>query len=197
MLITKKMWIIFGMISLFFLIFLSIILILFFNSKREVIVHKVSGGEINMTYGDEKNILSINNVNPMKDEDGIKSNDSSMFFDFTISSLFKKANKIEYEIIITKDNKKSNIDDKDIRIYLEKQVDGSYVECFKPSSYVKLGKKDEFGADKGDMFLFKDVNYKNDNTSYRLKMWLKDGFVKEENKEYNYAVLVSVKGLAK
>ena len=96
--------------------------VVFTTNEKNKNKDTVSTGSILMTYTDETNGLSVNNKLTMTDDVGRKMRNIGEYFDFTVDSTMEKGAKIKakYEIALIKDSA-SNLDDNNIRIYLEKK----------------------------------------------------------------------------
>lgn len=146
---------------------------------------------VSMTYTESTNGISIENASPTSDEVGKKLNGKNEYFDFTVSTKNPKKSKVVYEIAAVKD-KNSTISDNDIRIYLEKQVSGTYEEIVKPQPFKPIAKNSKIGSTKGSMLLKKVKTKVSSNDNYRLRMWLSDKANIQDVK--TYAVKINVYG---
>ena len=108
---------------------------LFLKSPKKEVIKKLDGGDISLTYTDETNGISINDLKPISDAAGMKLDSADMFFDFSVSTDLMEANTMEYEISIKKDNNYSTVLDDNIRVYLEEQKGVNYVNVFGPKTY--------------------------------------------------------------
>lgn len=146
---------------------------------------------VSMTYTESTNGISIENASPTSDEVGKKLNGKNEYFDFTVSTKNPNKSKVVYEIAAVKD-KNSTISDNDIRIYLEKQVSGTYEEIVKPQPFKPIAKNSKIGSPKGSMLLKKVKTKVSSNDNYRLRMWLSDKANIQDVK--TYAVKINVYG---
>ena len=146
---------------------------------------------VSMTYTESTNGISIENASPTSDEVGKKLNGKNEYFDFTVSTKNPNKSKVVYEIAAFKD-KNSTISDNDIRIYLEKQVSGTYEEIVKPQPFKPIAKNSKIGSPKGSMLLKKVKTKVSSNDNYRLRMWLSDKANIQDVK--TYAVKINVYG---
>ena len=188
----------------FIILMISIILILgglivtgfivFSMREKDIQIEEENGADIILNYSSNNSGLEIKNAAKTKDDDGIANLKDGEYFDFSIETLLDNASNVEYEISIIKDEDVSTIPDEDIRIYLEKEKEGTYTKVFGPDKFTPLKKKSEFGSKKGSMPLI-SVRKTNSNTdSYRLKIWLSD---KTTLNNGTYSVEVEVNGIAK
>ena len=146
---------------------------------------------VSMTYTESTNGISIENASPTSDEVGKKLNGKNEYFDFTVSTKNPNKSKVVYEIAAVKD-KNSTISDNDIRIYLEKQVSGTYEEIVKPQPFKPIAKNSKIGSPKGSMLLKKVKTKVSSYDNYRLRMWLSDKANIQDVK--TYAVKINVYG---
>ena len=183
-------------ITIILLIFLVSILIFFAFKKyygRKPIIHynEVVGGSVNLTYSDDSNIFSLNNYIPMDDITGMKLDSDDLMFDFTIKTIVGEANKINYDIYLSKENI-SDIKDEYIKIYLEKEIDGSYISVVPPINF--KNNIDDSSIGDSIMKLYSNNRTVSGNDNYRLRLWVSNKAVNNINK--NYAVKVLLKGNA-
>ena len=87
---------------------------------------------------------------------------------------------VVYEVVVEKDSK-CNINDNDLRIYLERENEGTYIKIFDPKSFKSIKKKSKLGTPKGSMILFNGSYSKDAIEKYRLKVWIKEGTEVNDN----------------
>ena len=168
--------------------------VVFSLTGPKIVDEEENGADIILNYSSNISGLQIRNASKTKDEDGILNLKDGEYFDFSVEVILDNASKVEYEISIIKDELNSTISDEDIRIYLEKEKEGTYTKVFGPSDFKPIKKKSELGSIKGSMPLL-SVKKTNSNTdNYRLRIWLSDKAVLDNG---NYAVEVEVNGIAK
>lgn len=165
-------------------------IIIFNTSAKKIIEEEENGADIILNYSSNDSGLQINNAKPKKDADGIVNGE---YFDFSIETLLDNAEKIEYEISVVKDEINSTISDEDIRIYLEKEKEGTYTMVFGPEKFTPLKKDSKFGSKKGSMPLIEVKKNNSTTDNYRLKMWLSE----KATTNGTYAVEVEVNAIAK
>lgn len=191
--LSKKFWIITFIFSLIVICFFIVGVVVFVNKKPEVINKTSYGGTIKLNYTSNSNVFSIENLKLISDDEGMKMLDAGMYYDFSVVSNLNKSKNVTYEISIEKVLGKSNVDDKDIKIYLEKEDSGSYKSVLKPTNYQKIKKTSNVGTKKG-MVLYKNTINKSSTDNYRLRIWLSD---KSSLTEGKYAVEVNINAKAK
>ncbi len=168
--------------------------VVFSLKGKDVIEEEENGADIILNYSSNISGLQIRNAEKIKDEDGIIDLTDGQYFDFSIETLLDNATNVEYEISVVKDVVNSTIPDEDIKIYLEKEKDGTYTKVFGPSKFTPLKKTSKLGSKKGSMPII-SVKKTNSNTdNYRLRMWLSD---KSQLNSGTYSIDVLVNGVAK
>ena len=165
-------------------------IIIFNMSGKKVIEEEENGADIILNYSSNDSGLQIRNAKPKKDTDGIVNGE---YFDFSIETLLDNAEKIEYEISVVKDEINSTISDDDIRIYLEKEKEGTYTMVFGPEKFTPIKKQSKFGSKKGSMPLIEVKKTNSTTDNYRLKMWLSE----KSTTNGTYTVEVEVNAIAK
>lgn len=151
--------------------------------------NKIKTGTVTMVYTEGENKIAITNAMPIEDSEGKLLTNNDQVFDFTVDINTTQA--IAYEVTAVKDDN-STLENTDVRLYLERSLDGTkYEEVLAPSNYTPTKEDDKFGAKKGEMIL--DTGTVSENTSYkyRLRMWLsKDYEITSESKSFTVRVNV-------
>lgn len=155
----------------------------------------LSGGEIALTYSDEENLFVIENAIPTSDLVGTKYDSAELFFDFTIKTELEDANSLSYDVILVKDDILSTAKNENIKVYLEKQTNGSYVKVTDPIVFKTNLNDKELGENLMKIYTHKKSKSGNDN--YRLRIWVSDTAVFDAGEIQNFGVKVAVKGSAK
>ena len=166
---------------------------LFYGEPKNIEYDEVSGGEISMTYTDDKNVFAITNGIKMSDAEGMIQDASDKFFDFSINTDISNANNLEYSIILVKDETLSTALDENVKIYLEKEVSGSYSEVAGPIVFSSNMKDSELGE---AMTIYKGTNKNNKTENFRLRMWISDTAEVTPEQIQNYSVKIMVDGNA-
>lgn len=190
-----KLIMIISVVSVLLLILLVIMFVSFFNKPKEVITDNQVGGEVNISYTDKTNSLNVVNLTPVEDETAIKDLTGDNYFEFSVETKIDKAKEVNYEISISKNTDKCTVNDKDIKIYLEKENSGSYTKIFGPNKFKGISKTSELGTPKGSMVLTKVTNKKSIIENYRLKVWLASG-AETGTIPQNYSIDINVVGKA-
>ena len=149
-------------------------------------------GELRMSYTESTNGITIEDAMPMSDDVGMKLNRENEYFDFTVGTKISGHATIAYEISAEKDVN-STLNEKDVKLYLEKKVGTNYETAMSPTEFTPLKKATQWGTPKGDMLFTTGVTSKTNEDSYRLRMWVRqDATISEEKK--TFIVRVNVKG---
>lgn len=177
---NSKFWFLLIGICIVLLIFVLIGIVSFFNRKEKIVEKSVEGGGVVLKYYNKFAGLELVSLVPTADSLMISNTDEDKdnYFEFSVDSYLDEASSIDYELSVLKDAAKSSISNDDIRIYLEKEVSGSYEQVFAPSSYVPLKENSEFGSKAGSMVLTHVNKMKKSTDNYRLKVWLSDKSIK-------------------
>lgn len=143
------------------------------TAPKTIVSEKVEGGNIYLTYNDEFCGLTVTNLGLFSDANGMNTNMADLYFDFTVSTELEEAQKISYEISIVPD-KNSTVDDKYVKVYLEKQNSGTFTSILNPTFIDLSTKKTVLGTPKGAMVLYKEEKTKSTMDNYRLRLWVSD-----------------------
>ena len=165
------------------------------NIPVEVVEETLDGGKISLTYSDDQNLFVIENAIPTSDVVGKAYDSADLFFDFTVKSTLEEANAIDYDIILVKDESVSNALDSNIKIYLEKEKNGTFVSAGNPIIFEKNYSDDELGTVLMKLYSFSRNSSGSDN--YRLRMWLSDTAIFNPGQAQNFGVKIAVVGSAK
>lgn len=184
------------MVVVIFLLIGLIVLgyVIFFNRKPDITIEEENGADIIVNYANDVSGLSIKNLEKTKDDIGIENLKDGEYFDFSVEVLLDNAEKVEYEISVVKDEMNSTIPDEDIRIYLEKEKEGTYTKVFGPSEFKGIKSKSKFGSEKGSMPLVSVKKTNSNVDNYRLRIWLSSTASLDKG---SYAVDIEVNGIAK
>lgn len=190
---SKQFNVIIVAIVLILIVVFSLCLWLFFEHKEKVIYQVENGGNVFLNYVSDFEGLSLHNMIPSSDDNGIIGLKDGSFFDFSVDTKLDEASIIDYEISLFREKKYAYLD-KYIRIYLEEEKSGTYTKVFGPSEFIPLKKNNKYGTNAGDMVLL-HVRKKNKSTNrYRLRMWLSNN---SNISSGDYSVSVKINGKAK
>ncbi len=136
-------------------------------------VNSISTGNIKLEYQESENGINITNAMPMTDAVGKKLTNKNQYFDFSVVANISGEANIVYEISAEK-LEESTLDNKDVKLYLEKKERGNYEEVMKPKAYTPLTEKTTAGTPVNNMLLYKGNLTKTGKDDYRLRMWVSD-----------------------
>ena len=164
-------------------------------TKKGDKVNTITTGNISLDYTEDTNGITITNAMPLTDAVGKKLSGTDQYFDFSVISTITGHANITYEISALK-LAKSTLDDKNVKLYLEKKKSGAYKEVMKPTTFTPLTSKSDIGSEEGTMILYKDTVKSSQTDYYRLRMWL-DENAKIDNISRTFTVQVAIHATAK
>ena len=130
--------------------------------------HIVSSDVISFTYKESEDKISITNMEPKSDTEGIKEN----YFEFNVASNLVKDISINYEISILKTSTTNSFEENDVKAYL---TDGNDNALVNPILISNLGNSKKIANAKviyNNSFIYNNSNEIQTHT-YRLRVWLK------------------------
>ena len=161
-------------ICILLLVVILISIVSFANRDEKVFEKKVNGGAVELKYFSKFQGIELVNLTPLTDAVALSDDSKGNIIDFSVDTSLDEAAHLDYEISIMKDPAKSSISNDDIRIVLEKEIDGEYETIYSPSSYKPINDDTEIGSKAGSMVLTKVNKTKRSSENYRLKIWLSD-----------------------
>jgi len=195
--ISKQTFIIIGIISVIILAIIIVAVVVSVNTKPKVIKETKEGADITLNYGGDVSGLTLTDMKATKDEDGIKLSAADKTFNFTVNTELIEAKQADYEIFVTKDEENCTVSDEYLKLYLEKESDGTFNKVIDPLEYDALTKKDNMGVKKGSMVLYKDSVNSSKAINYRLKMWISDKYKAKAGAKDSCTITVGIVGKAK
>ena len=144
--------------------------------------NSISTGTISMRFLEDTDGILISNAFPMSDEKGKNNNVKGSFYDFVVTSNIAGVTTINYEIVAEKlDIDGVMLDDEDVKLYLQRYVDGQYVETpitMNPKSFTKDNAISILGSPANGMILY-EGQFINNNANeqlfeekFRLRIWV-------------------------
>ena len=130
--------------------------------------HFVSTDVISFTYKESEDKISITNMEPKSDTEGIK----EKYFEFNVASNLVKDMSINYEISILKTSTTNSFEENDVKAYL---TDGNDNALVNPILISNLGNSKKIANAKviyNNSFMYNNSNEIQTHT-YRLRVWLK------------------------
>lgn len=159
-------------------------------TKKGDKVNTITTGNISLDYTEDNNGITITNAMPTTDATGKTLSKNNEYFDFNVISTISGSANITYEISAVKSSN-STLDNNDVKLYLEKNQSGKYVEVMEPTKFKPLTSKSDIGSEKGTMILYKETVNKTTTDNYRLRMWLSDK-AKVDNISRTFTVQVAI-----
>lgn len=162
---------------------------------------------LNKVYlvSDDNNAISLNDL-PMSDYEGINLNGSSNVFDFCVKGNIADNASIDYVIALEKiDSDYDSLDDKDVKVYLEKYNLKEFVSTditSVPSAFTRNNIVSDISTPDGSMILYygglqnATTDKKEVNECFRLRLWIdEDSIIESSKKEFMARVNVYSKVL--
>lgn len=159
-------------------------------TKKGDKVNTITTGNISLDYTEDNNGITITNAMPTTDATGKTLSKNNEYFDFNVISTISGSANITYEISAVKSSN-STLDNNDVKLYLEKNQLGKYIEVMEPTKFKPLTSKSEIGSEKGTMILYRETVNKTTTDNYRLRMWLSDK-AKVDNISRTFTVQVAI-----
>ena len=177
------------LLTLFVILMISLSFSLYIKKQKDSIKKEDRISKISMNYTEDTNGISIENAMPIEDEIGKKQTNDNEYFDFTVNYNVVGDAKIEYEITAIKDSN-STINDSDVKLYLEEQKSGEYVQTLEPKEFTPISSSTSTGSPNGSMVLKKVIKTASGSSNYRLRMWIKKDANVEADKKYTVRINV-------
>lgn len=162
---------------------------------------------LNKVYlvSDDNNAISLNDL-PMSDYEGINLNGSSNVFDFCVKGNIADNASIDYVIALEKiDSDYDSLDDKDVKVYLEKYNLKEFVSTditSVPIAFTRNNIVSDISTPDGSMILYygglqnATTDKKEVNECFRLRLWIdEDSIIESSKKEFMARVNVYSKVL--
>lgn len=194
--VSKKAFSLILLISIFIILILILAFGIFFKNQEESDDKNHNPGSIVLNYTDST-IFKVSNLKPMTDELGMKSDIKGTYYDFVVDTKLDDSKEVDYEIAVTLIDDDTNVDLNNIKVYLEKEDSGSYISVFGPETFKKITKKSELGTPTDAMIVLNTTKTSDSNDNYRLRVWMDDKMVANENTTYTISLNVDVYGSAK
>ena len=162
---------------------------------------------LNKVYlvSDDNSAISLNDL-PMSDYEGINLNGSSNVFDFCVKGNIADNASIDYVIALEKiDSDYDSLDDKDVKVYLEKYNLKDLVSTditSVPIAFTRNNIVSDISTPDGSMILYygglqnATTDKKEVNECFRLRLWIdEDSIIESSKKEFMARVNVYSKVL--
>ena len=140
-----------------------------FSSSFELGQSGLTTGTIDVNFTENKNTLKLERAVPEYDSEGKVSDN---YLDFTVDAKVTGDFVVPYVVTAEKDSTLSNIDDKYIKLYLERSTDGiNYQTVMEPKTFEEVSESTT-GVKLGSMIIDTGNLTKTTKYYYRLRMWL-------------------------
>lgn len=192
---SKKIIIAVIFISILVISVIGISFAVFIGSQHGSKDNTLSTGTISMTYTEDTNGISIVNALPITDTAGKVLSGNNEYFDFTVTTNIVGNSSVIYEIAAIKDNS-STLKNDEIKLYLERQISGTYSEELAPGIYSPIENATEIGSPIGSMVLAQITRNSTTTDNYRLRMWINQSTQVDTVSKF-YTVKVNVYGKTK
>lgn len=161
---------------LLIIIGISLFIVAIVGVSYAITISEGSSSKVRIVTDSKSREIAINNALPISDSEGILSRD---VFDFCTLAMVEKNSTIKYEVSLEKILSDNNLDDGDVKIYLEKLSNDNYVETDItkiPTSYIPSFNNGL--TPDGNMVLYYGI-FSNDSSDdkqmsecFRLRMWI-------------------------
>lgn len=165
-------------------------------TSKSITKNTVRSGGITFQYLESNNVIQIDNAMPVSDQVGMNQNDS---FDFHVSSTIRGDADVLYEIRAKSIPVSNPLDNRFVKMYLEKEKDGQYQTVLSPTTFridsntslmndavdldTMLLYSGKFNGQKGSKLFY--------NEAFRFKMWV-DSNYSLDNVSRSFKVKISV-----
>ncbi len=180
---------------------LAILIVSVVGISCAVFVDSTSVNVVYLQYDEVDSEISLINTLPISDVEGINMNDSSSYFEFNVITNVDKNAVVDYYVLLEKVRNQDNVlNNKDVRIYLEKFVNNQYVAVAGYPNYFVSDFDTDFTSSNNKMILYSGKF--NNNSSeikqfverFRLKFWVsEDTIIDSYEKVFNAIVKVDYK----
>ena len=189
MIIMKKNKIIISILSIVIILLILGVSYAAYSYTQNIGTGKVTTGAIDVKYSEQKNQLTLSKKVPLYDNEGKVLEET---LDFSVDTKVSGDFVISYIVTVEKIEALSNIDEKYIKVYLEKSSDGiNYQQVSDAKIFEGIEEESSFGAPEGSMIIDSGIVTETTKYYYRLRIWL-DGSYSENNVSKDFAVKTNV-----
>ena len=160
-------------------------------------INQITTGTITMSYTDVSNGINISDALPMSDANGKVLADENQYFDFKVTATISGTTTINYDITATKED--STLPDNAVKVYLTSAGDSSVELDATKVSALPTTSSSASKAPDGQFILKSGTISSNEDTTYRLRMWVADDYAGSAQTgitSQNYKLRVNVYGAA-
>lgn len=205
---TESKQILLSIISIAILIiaFVGVSYAMFTTVFKDSQINSISTGTISLNLKNNTGSLSMKNVMPISDAEGMKLDGDNNVYDFTVQSILSAKTTLNYEIYVEKiESDKPTLSNSSVRFYLERFEDNIYKATSitqTPQPFVPLEDSSFLGSKKGSMVLYSGTlsNMTNQNQeikdNFRLRMWVaQDTVIDSVSRDFNIKLNVVAKAM--
>ena len=160
-------------------------------------INQITTGTITMSYTDVSNGINISDALPMSDANGKVLADENQYFDFKVTATISGTTTINYDITATKED--STLPDTAVKVYLTSEDDSTVDLNATKISDLPTTSSSASKAPDGQFILKSGTISSNEDTTYRLRMWVADDYAGSAQTgitSQNYKLRVNVYGAA-
>ena len=159
-------------------------------------INQITTGTITMSYTDVSNGINISDALPMSDANGKVLADENQYFDFKVTATISGTTTINYDITATKED--STLPDTAVKVYLTSADDSTVELDATKVSALPTTSSSASKAPDGQFILKSGTISSNEDTTYRLRMWVADDYAGAGGSitSQNYKLRVNVYGAA-
>ncbi len=160
-------------------------------------INQITTGTITMSYTDVSNGINISDALPMSDANGKVLADENQYFDFKVTATISGTTTINYDITATKED--STLPDTAVKVYLTSADDSTVELDATKVSALPTTSSSASKAPDGQFILKSGTISSNEDTTYRLRMWVADDYAGSAQTgitSQNYKLRVNVYGAA-
>lgn len=138
--------------------------------------HSIKTNKLTFSYKEPQDALNFLAYDSYTDEEG---KNLENFYEIKVKATSEAREVIDYVIYLQKEESEKMYNSSDLKLYLTKVVNGVEQEVVAPtlvSNFTEYNNIMDTLAIYGDSFSFETNNNEVKETTYRLRIWLKDGF---------------------
>ena len=138
--------------------------------------HSITTSKLSFTYKEPLEALDLLAHDALTDEEGKSQNN---YYEFTIKAESDAAEVIDYVVYLQKEESEKSFSSSDIKVYLTSVSNDVETQVLEPtlvSELLPFNETENTSALYGSNFTFTDTDLVKKETTYRLRIWLREGF---------------------
>jgi len=138
--------------------------------------HSITTSKLSFSYKEPLEALDLLAYEALTDEEG-KAQDN--YYEFTVKAESAAAEVIDYVIYLQQEESEKSFSSSDIKVYLTTVSNNVETEILEPtliSDLLPFNETENTSALYGSNFTFTDTDLTDKSTTYRLRIWLREGF---------------------